>query len=257
MEFTIKMARLRGRTLPLNYQYALSSWIYKVIAEEDRPYASWLHKEGHAIGHKKFKLFTFSRLIIHPYKIKGDRILIMGDEIALNVRFLVHRSMEKFIRGLFMQQRFTLGDWKSQVKLQVQEMTLQTGPLFTATMRYESVSPVCMAVNGDKYASYLSPHTVGYGEYLFRNLCKKQMANSMDGATDNFNSFSFKLLSKPLSRLITMKPGTSDAVQVRGYSFNFEMTLPPALHQIGYYAGFGEKNSTGFGCVKAISQNSD
>lgn len=253
MEFSIKMVRLEGRTLPLNYQYALSSWIYKVIANADRQYATWLHQEGHMLGSKKFKLFTFSRLMIHPYKIEGDRILIMGEEITLNVRFLVHKSMEKFIRGLFMPQRFTLGDWKSQVRLQVAEMTLQPGPLFMPTMRYRCVSPVCMAVNGDKYAAYLSPYTVGYGEYLFRNLCKKQMVEGMAGAMDNFDSFSFKLLSKPLSRLITMKPGTSDAVKIRGYSFNFEMTLPTVLHKIGYYAGFGEKNSTGFGCVKALS----
>ncbi|MCB0538258.1 MAG: CRISPR-associated endoribonuclease Cas6, partial [Bacteroidetes bacterium] len=32
--------------------------------------------------------------------------------------------------------------------------------------------------------------------------------------------------------------------------FHFELTAPVELHEIGYEAGFGEKNSMGFGCVK-------
>ena len=152
-----------------------------------------------------------------------------------------------------MKQTFDLGDWKSRVRLEVREMTLQPGPMFLPTMKYHCISPVCVSDNGHKYANYLSPDANGFGRKLLMNLHQKQIANGKRAKIENFDATDFKLLSEPLSRLVTMKSGTSDAAKIRGYSFNFEITLPMALHKIGYYAGFGEKNSTGFGCVRALS----
>ena len=34
-----------------------------------------------------------------------------------------------------------------------------------------------------------------------------------------------------------------------GYQFDFFLDAPAELIRIGYYTGFGEKNSVGFGCV--------
>ncbi len=49
--------------LPLNYQYPLSAWIYKVLARGDRGFAEFLHEQGYKMENQKtFKLFTFSNL---------------------------------------------------------------------------------------------------------------------------------------------------------------------------------------------------
>ncbi len=42
---------LYGNKLPINYQYELSAWIYKVIALGDESYARWLHENGFSHKH--------------------------------------------------------------------------------------------------------------------------------------------------------------------------------------------------------------
>ncbi len=46
--------------LPFNYQYPLSSAIYKIIRSADKDFAAFLHNKGYGEGYKSFKLFTFS-----------------------------------------------------------------------------------------------------------------------------------------------------------------------------------------------------
>ncbi len=53
-----------GNILPINYQYELSAAIYRVLSNANEAYSSWLHENGFALNGKKFKLFTFSWLLI-------------------------------------------------------------------------------------------------------------------------------------------------------------------------------------------------
>ncbi|MGD1840077.1 MAG: CRISPR-associated endoribonuclease Cas6 [Thermonemataceae bacterium] len=256
MEFKMTIARLQGRSLPFNYQYPLASWIYKVIAQSDKQYAHFLHQKGHIMEGKHFKLFTFSNLTISPFKVKGDRLLILGDEVTLRIRFLVNSSMEHFIKGLFLAQQFTLGDRKSQVRFQVINVETQPAPVFMPVMRYSNSSPVCISSKEEeeRYVQYLTPLQTDFGKLLLVNLLNKQVASTIGNVTPHeIDNYHFKLLNKPVSKLITIKSGTAAETKVRGYLFDFEITLPVTLHQIGYYAGFGEKNSMGFGCVKVAS----
>jgi CRISPR-associated endoribonuclease Cas6 len=40
---------------------------------------------------------------------------------------------------------------------------------------------------------------------------------------------------------------------LRGYEFSFELTAPIELHEMGYNAGFGEKNAAaGMGLVQVV-----
>ncbi len=50
--------------LPLNYQYPLSAWIYKVLENGDHDFSKFLHEHGYRHdSNKAFKLFTFSNLL--------------------------------------------------------------------------------------------------------------------------------------------------------------------------------------------------
>jgi CRISPR-associated endoribonuclease Cas6 len=39
---------------------------------------------------------------------------------------------------------------------------------------------------------------------------------------------------------------------VRGYLCEFELQAPAELLRLGFQAGFGEKNSLGFGCAEVV-----
>ena len=65
----------------------------------------------------------------------------------------------------------------------------------------------------------------------------------------NNEDINFQVLNEPRSKLLHF---SSKDIRVRGYLFEFKITLPVPLLKIAYLAGFGEKNSQGFGLVKEL-----
>lgn len=87
------------KTLPLNYQYELSAYIYRTIANGDANYADWLHKNGFKMDEKQFRLFTFSNFIIPQKTIDKEnaRLIIKGNNASFIISFLPERSTEEFV----------------------------------------------------------------------------------------------------------------------------------------------------------------
>ncbi|MEX2233179.1 MAG: hypothetical protein WD824_13535 [Cyclobacteriaceae bacterium] len=169
MELLLKLNRMHGNALPVNYQYPLSSWIYKVISQADEEYSVFLHEKGFAFESRKFKMFTFSQLNLRPYEISGNEIRLLGKEASLIVRFLVDSSLEHFIKGLFMDQHFGLGDRNNQVDFQVSAVETKAPPRFEQTMRYQCLSPIVTSTRRDDgTVAYLLLKSRGMRGYLFR-----------------------------------------------------------------------------------------
>lgn len=252
MELRLKFGIRSGNFLPINYQYELASWIYKVIERADAQYSDFLHNQGFQLEGRRFKMFTFSQLDARPYQVDGNRIRLLGKELSLTVRFAVDPSMEHFLTGLFLQQQFGLGDKYNVVDLEVTSVETIAPPVFHTTMVYQCLSPVCVSrVRDDRSAEYLSPDMPGYGRLLVQNLVRKTGALVSAGSSvQDLPDFRFRLLNTPRKKGTHIKAHTEGHTQVIGYLFHFELTAPVALHELGYDAGFGEKNSMGFGCVK-------
>lgn len=253
MELRLKFGVRNGNFLPINYQYELSSWIYKVIERADSQYADFLHNHGFQLDGKRFKMFTFSQLDTRPYQVEGNRIRLLGKEISLTLRFAVDSSMDRFIQGLFLQQRFGLGDKYNIVDFEVIAVETIAPPVFHTTMAYQCLSPICVSrPRDDRTAEYLSPDTPGYDRQLVQNLVRKANAliSTAGASTRDLPDFRFQLLNTPRKKGLHIKAHTESHTQVIGYLFHFELTAPVELHELGFDAGFGEKNSMGFGCVK-------
>src|SRR5438552_18978688 len=84
--------------LTLNYQYPLSSAIYKIIQRADDRFSAFLHDVGYGNKHQRFKLFTFSD-ISTPFKIAGDRMRLLTSSAELTICFHVPVAAENFIKG--------------------------------------------------------------------------------------------------------------------------------------------------------------
>lgn len=246
--------------LPINYQYELSAWIYNILLATDSRYANQLHNTGIPFFSKQFKLFTFSPLYFKPFKIYREekRIEMLSDEASMIISFHVDQSAEHFIKGLFRQQELVLGDKISNVALQVSNIQACRRPVFTSTVRYRTYAPIVIAQNrkaAQKPALYLSPEHPAYAQIFSDNLIRKLAAlqtahpEPLDRQQDVIR---LQLCSQPASKLISIKSHTAHPVKVKGFHFEFELTAPDVIHEIGYYGGFGEKNSLGFGCVKHI-----
>ncbi len=254
-----------GSRLPLNYQYEFSSWIYRTLAQASPEFATWLHEQGYSLeGYKRFKLFTFSRLQLHtPFRIDkaAQAIVLTSGRAGLTLSFLLNDALGHFISGLFQQQRFGIGNARfPAVDFEVQSVELLPPPVFEPVMRFRTLSPVCVsaAEAGHPHPQYRSPEAPDYAELLLGNLQEKLLtANhyvpspALHPATPAAVQH-FRLLSQPQKNGITLKAGTPQETKVIGYAYDFELSAPPALMEIGYYAGFGVENAQGFGCVGVI-----
>lgn len=259
-KLTLSLPDSHYRVLPLNYQYELSAWIYKVLNLGNASFSAWLHNQGYLAKGRHYKLFTFSRLQVEQFKIRQDRLRILSPSVSLSLSFYTPVSAETFISGLFRQQQFSLGDTQSQVKLEVTNVSAEPTPVFTGCAKFRLLSPLCVStvhLQQEKLMPlYLSPTDEGF-ERLFReNLVNKYTAGALPehGAKPDIQpvDIGLKLVTEPISKLITIKAGTPQQTKVRGYLFDFELQTTNELLEAGYYAGFGEKNSLGFGCAEII-----
>ncbi len=257
MRFKITFNRIgRQRMLPMDYQYYLSAWIYKILGKADRDFASFLHAEGYPLGHRRFKLFNYSPLDFGKPKLWKEKSLfeIQNDQITLKVSFQLGDAAEKFIIGLFNNQQAYIGDQFNGLDLSVVQIERLPEPTIQTEMHYRAISPVVISLKNeqDKYAQYLSPDDEGYEELFLNHLRTKHQSLPVGKDLSEDLKLQFQLKSKPKSKLITIKPYTSQQSKVRGFVFDFSLKAPDEIHQLILSSGAGEKNSMGFGWCEVL-----
>lgn len=240
--------------VPLNYQYELSAWIYKVIEQADAGYANFLHQKGYETPHRKsFKLFSFSHLQAARFRVVDDRLYIERPEVSLLIGFYMDRTAEEFIKGLFTAQQFKLGDRISQADLEVKSVVMRPISLPSAgtPVHIRAKSPIVVALKQpDNQERYLSPDEPDFGKLFYANLLEKYRAATANEIPEDWNPDGFTFVPvglPPKSKLIHLKSGKKEATKVRGWLFDFELCAPPELIEIGLLAGFGKYNAQGFG----------
>jgi CRISPR-associated endoribonuclease Cas6 len=262
---TLAVDRSKGNhhILPINYQYELSSWIYHTIHHGNPEFSKWLHDSGLTNQNRRFKLFTFSNLRLPFYTINGDRLEIRSDSAGLVISFYLPEAADPFIAGIFKDVQFRIGDRISAVDFCVSQIEKLPDIKFSETMQFATISPLVISrneTNGKKYAHYLSPEDPDFTTVFMNNLINKYLAlvaagNISVSEARESADMTFKCTANPRQKLIMIKANTASEVSLRGYLFNFELKAPEELMKIGYYGGFGEKNSLGFGCCEVVNIN--
>jgi CRISPR-associated endoribonuclease Cas6 len=239
-----------GNVLPINYQYEQSAVIYRILSRANKEYANWLHENGFQLeSGKKFKLFTYSPLkIVKRYIPKdNDRIQILSDKVEWQISFLPEQSTEKFIQGLFAKQIFEIGDKKSTVRFQVQQIEVLPPPEFTETMTFETMSPMCLAIKReDGSTKYISPEDPEANDAVLSGLLGRYESFYGKAFPSAFD-FNFKPTKDIQSKKITIKANTKAQTEVKGYKCKFTITAPTELMQILYESGIGSLCSQGLG----------
>ncbi len=263
-KITLQLSDPRKNTLPINYQYELSAWIYHTIETADPAFSMWLHDKGYSSGTQRFKFFTFSNILFAAkgYTIEGDRLRILVSPCELIISFLIEGAAMPFITGIFRSQVFSIGDFKSSVGFIVSSVERIPDPVFTDAMTFKTLSPIIVGksrlAEGGKGTEYLNPAHTDYGNLFFQNLQRKVEIYKLQKSEINIlpqpGTCHLQLLSQPRSKIILIKNGQREATHLRGFIYEFKISAPVEWLRVGYYAGFGEKNSLGFGCVEVIRQ---
>ncbi len=259
MRFKLILERIGGqRFVPINYQYELSSAIYRTINRGDSDFSVFLHGQGYRVGNKPFRLFTFSRIFLDRQKVHlpQGRIEHIGKSAELVVSFLIDRAAEEFIKGVFLGELLFIGDQISGGTYQIVRVEACQPPQFRKTMSYRCLSPILVKEKrADGGENYLSPDHRDYGRLLLHNLASKWTARALTGLQDPEVhepelEFGFSPRGKVYKNGVVIKQMTAQETKLIGYSFEFELSAPVELQEIGYYAGFGHLGSQGFGCVE-------
>ena len=263
MQFNLTLRCLDPNpVLPLNYQYEFSSWIYRVLGNADAEYAQFLHEKGHQTPrNKSFKLFCFSQLYVPQMAIEGDRLLIKSPLVQFRLSFYIDRTAEEFIKGLFRQQEFRVGDRRSQVRFVVESVQVEVPerPATGQVLKVSTLSPMVVGRHEgpDKHDTYLHPNDPDFAPLLYFNLMEKYEAASGNAIPVWWDArrFGFRVLSENIrSQLIAIKVRTPQESKIKGYRFDFELDCPPELQEMGLYAGFGRYNAQGFGFGQVLRE---
>ncbi|HHU98485.1 MAG TPA: CRISPR-associated endoribonuclease Cas6 [Bacteroidales bacterium] len=244
----------RQRMLPMDYQYYLSAWIYKVIGKADREFSRFLHSEGYTDGNKRFKLFCYSPLSFEKHVLWKERALfeIRSDSLSMMISFFIPEAAGHFIEGLFVDQEVYIGDKFNGLDLAVTRVERLHEGNHKGIVKYKALSPIVISYHykEGKYSRYLSPDDEGYFEMVKNNLVQKvKVTHGLNELSENIG-FIPEPGKTPKSKLVTIKPFTREESRVRGFLYEFSLNAPAEIHHLIQSAGFGEKNSMGFGWVE-------
>lgn len=255
MRFRLKLELLpnvMGREIPINYQYELSAAIYRILAKADQAYAAWLHDNGFVVDGKRFKLFTFSRLLVPGYGIDKERqrLVIKSDTVEWYIGILPEKSTQQFIQGVFNDQCFQIADRVSGAAFAIREVQMMPPLVYAPVMEFQTLSPICVSQRNEfGKTDYLSPDVPNYAKGLLTGLLARYKAlYGYDYEGDV--SIDFQLIGKAKPVLVKIKAGTPAQTFVKGYQCRFRLVLPEELMRIMYEGGLGEKCSLGFGMIK-------
>jgi CRISPR-associated endoribonuclease Cas6 len=253
-KLTLKLVDPLRNVLPVNYQFELGSWFYRMINNPDSALYSYLASVGYLHGKEPFRNFVFSHLMVPDRKIEGDRLIIESERVGLIFSTIPNESLAPLVIENFHNSRFLLGDRVSQVSFLVESVEQLPQPLFTDKMTFKTLSPLhlTMKMHGRKNELFLSPDTSGYARFFFENLHQKfKLLNGFDHPHDPLAG-KFKLRSPVTQKGITVQSGNPGQNKLIGYQLRFRLQADPALLKAGYYLGFGEKNHLGFGCCENL-----
>jgi len=103
--------------LPVNYNYYLSSVIYKCLNHSDAEYAFFLHEEGYTTSKgKRFKFFTFSQLQAEKRQIVGDKIRFLSPTITWYVSSPSESFLGNFAAALLERRQLDMGGTRLNLK---------------------------------------------------------------------------------------------------------------------------------------------
>ncbi len=223
--------------IDLNYSYYLASLIYRAISSVDKTLSLELHSPYGP------KLFTFSKLFAENYKIDGEWMVIKG-----SAHFFFsspkNEMCEKFVEGVLANPEVSVGDAQFLVtgvevlrekKIGEKEKFVTLSPITVTTVEHQGYS---------RRSVDLYPSDARFYEILRRNLVKKYVA--LHGREPEDAELRIKPISVKPKRLRIKNTFHRCSEMV------FLAEGSRELLDVGYKAGFGSKNSMGFGMVKVV-----
>ena len=234
--------------LPIHYNHLVQAAIYRNL---DEALADWLHNEGYSYGKRRFKFFTFSRLLPRSRRYDPTRksLRIQG-EFTLKIGSLDVDFLESFVLHVVKRGGIRLNGTECRLIAAEVEMPMKAaGPVVVRALSPIVAYSTLTDGSGRKKTYYYNPWEREFQEKILDNLRRKWAAfhkgknpPPMEGAY-----IEPVKVSKRNEAIVVFK-GTV----IKGWTGLYELCLPEPYFTLAYDAGLGSKNSQGFGMVEVV-----
>ncbi|MDK2888116.1 MAG: CRISPR-associated endoribonuclease Cas6 [Thermoanaerobacter sp.] len=246
MQLTIFFSAPGPVALPVQYGHLLQGLIY---CQMNNPVLrSYLHEHGFALEKRRFKLFTFSRLMGRAARFdRSSGSIVLDPPLRLVICSPIPFILQELGTGFLRQGRVHLGG----VPLEVKEMATAAPRVTGRSIRVRMLSPVVVystfSGEGRKYTYYYSPFEPRFSELVAGNLAKKHLlVHGRRASTDGFAIRPLRVEDRDLK--VTYYKETV----IKGWMGEYELSGDPDLLQLALDTGLGSKNSQGYGCCSLI-----
>jgi len=252
--------------IPANYNYFLSSAIYNLLGFGKKEFAQFLHDKGFDVRGKTYKLFTFA-LRFEKYQIQNDSIKLESPRVTLFVSSpLLNDFLGGIVLGSFREKVLNLKIGNELKPFDIEQIEEVPPPKFHEETKFSLMSPLVLSTRkiykGETSQYYLrfSDDTELINRIFNQNLANKYLA--ITGKEYNGKGVIFhwdtEYINKALARnkRITKRIAiyaNKTPINVIGNMAPFTLKGDTELMKIGYEAGYGEKNSMGFGMAKVTA----
>lgn len=243
------MATKPGARIPLDHQHAVASLIYSTLGSASTNFTAKLHDVGYQQAGRNFKLFTFSRIHTRSARVLDENLVLQDPVIELQISSPVIEFIDLLVKGFSGRKIISIRD--SEFELVRTELVL--APQFAERMEFRSLSPITESYrNGETHPRFLSLED-NWSEIMQRNLARKYEALYGREPDDTRLCWSWDkeylaqaaLRGKRFSALRDIK-----GIKIRGWLAPFTIEGSRELIELGYEAGFGARNSMGFGMAE-------
>lgn len=235
--------------LPIHYNHLIQSIIYKNL---DRALSEWLHDKGYEYGKRRFKLFTFSRLLSKGVRIDSkERRIILKTPLYLKIGAMEKEILESLAVHFIKNNEIIMDETLCKlVSIEVEMPFKPNGPL-----RVKAISPITVYRTlydreGRKKTYYFNPKEEEFSKLILDNLRRKAVSYYGDEE---------KLPPLDEAYIKPVRVTKKDEVRVNfkgtwigGWTGIYEINLPEPYFTLAYNAGIGSKNSQGFGMVDVV-----
>jgi CRISPR-associated protein Cas6 len=230
--------------VPRHYNYPLQSLIYRYL---DEHLATQLHDVGFGDGAKRFKFFTFSRLI-GDFQQAGDE-LVFPKGATLYIASPNAAFVESLLMHLLMIGELTLQ--KSTIPILTVEAV--PTPEYQPEVILKALSPITvratLETDDGKYTYYYSPHEELFSQRIIANLAEK-VRIWYGRAIEPGDAY---CTPYAVNEQKNFHPMSFKGTWVKGWTGLYRFRAPREYFQMALDAGLGERNSGGFGCVEVYT----
>ena len=244
MRITISLTSEKQVVLPFEHNHLLQGMIYRNLPPES---ATRLHQEGFLYQNRRFKLFTFSRILADPLVDNCSKNFIFTRDIKFIIASPINWFMQDLAEYIIRQKFVMLG----KNKLLPESIHIHLPKIFPEKVKIVMLSPVTVystlqTADGRKKTRYFSPFEPEFSEQIESNIKKKY--EILYSCTCDFHLKITPLFSGSKNeRMLTYKEFI-----IKAWEGTYELEGKPEMLDIAYNTGLGAKNSQGFGCFEVV-----